>query len=199
LPAVAGLVLTTVALFLPWETLHPDLPMAREVRTGIASFSATVAEVLLFGVGTLLLGASRSVDGSRSRLVQTAPAFAGLAALFVTVARLRAMGVETSDLAGVVDPGFWLYLLGSALIAIGGASTSVALARQHPIPAGGWRPSMDRTLLSALLSSGIGIVASVAITEYLSTGNSQVAYAAPFLIIVGAVLLDRLRLSANNT
>lgn len=191
-PILAGLALIVVAAFLPWQTLlWTGLP--HETLTGMSGWSAPGMELILFSLATLGLAALPVIAESRVRVVQCLPAILGVAVLLITAGQYRQM-VEGADTPGrpaaVVEWGFWVALLASGVVALGGLTTSIAIWRDRPARHSvGLRPAALLSMLTPVISFvgglAVGIILAVAATPVM--GNAGGA-GAPAVVLVGTIV-----------
>ena len=195
LAGLAALVLMLVGSIGPWVS-GPG-PSGATVSLDGFSGAADGAVALLFALLLVLALGSRSVAGSRTRVVQLLPAGLGLVALAYMVVGLRDLPVMTAaleDLGVQASTGAAVWVeTGGALLACGaGLAASVSIVRRNPVrhEAAASASAIDRDLVVRSLSWLIGAVAGaglgvwVAVGQYGSTGSPFVpAYGIGGLII----------------
>jgi hypothetical protein len=135
-PIVAGLIVISVAAFLPWETVR--FPSLRPSQTnGLDNYDAPGAQLFVFAVATLVLAALPVVASSRLRVVQLLPAILGASTLIIGVEQYQAYAIvhmQPGPYRGevVLEGGLWSSIAGSMLVGAGGMLTSVLISRDMP-------------------------------------------------------------------
>ncbi len=179
-PAVLGFVLVVAGSVMPWQTMtYPAGPPV--VTRGLDGGAMPGLQAILFAAVVLVLVALRSIDESRTRTFQLAPAVFGLATLALCIQFYRDVAPgdwwnpgRPSDV--VVEGGMWAVLVGSLLVAIGGIATSIAIVRARPTrDEREDRAPVNRRTLETAAAGVVGIVAGLAVLAWLggtAMGNS---------------------------
>lgn len=195
--AAVGVVVAILAAFQPYET-STDVFGVRTVMSGFEGAADGLTEILFAG-GLLAFLASRSAVGTRLRVLQLVPAALGLAAFFIALDAWRVAETETHAAAaagghGVMEPGIWLMIGGSAIAAIGGVLSTIVIYRSNPPER---RPAAQRSpglgFVGGVLAAVIGAVAGgliAAQVAYAVYGADSVpgSLASGYLAVIGGAL-----------
>ncbi len=188
-PVLAGCALILVCAWLPWETTDADMPSARRVVAGISGYSAVGLQLSLFALFSLLAAAAPWVRQAEARIVHLLPSLLGAVTLLLCMEELGVIGRDLLYNGTVIEPAFWLSLLGSVLIGVGGAATSMLVVRAHPateLPETSHR--FDPSSVRPLVSGVGGFAISAAIVVWETRGSAEYAVAAPCLVVAGVLV-----------
>ena len=195
-PAVAGASLLVLGQFFRWGWFEDPSGSVRSIGALAQELDGFFAAV--FGLGVLLVVASRSAAGSGFRSVQNLPLILGGICLLEALLGYRDTGNEIAawrnDGRADFDLGLWLALTGAALTALGGAASTFVLRRNRVhadiVGLGRWR-----TLLPDVIVGAAGATAGVALWPVLILllGNNM---AAALLTVFAALIGPAVALSA---
>jgi hypothetical protein len=187
-PAIVGAVAITVGTYLPWRTtVYPEGPP--DVMTGTNTWDAP-GQVLVVMAGLALVAcALPQVARSRTRVVQLLPAVLGAVPAILAAEdyqQLAPQGLASAASSNVtLEPGFWVCVVGSVGVALGGVATSAVVIRDNPrlARARGWE--MDPAAFRPFLAVTIGIIGGVAATVALVPALGPLGgLAAPVLAVI---------------
>ena len=194
-PAFAGFGLVAIGTFLPWQTMTYPVG-APIVINGVAGAAAPGLQVLLFASGTAVLAGLRAVADTKTRTVQVMPGILGVVAFLDAVRAYwdvapASVWDPSRTSRDVVEIGMWLTLLGGLAAAVGGVTTSIAVARDNPLRPEPWERPADLSAVEPLLSFVAGGTASLLIVGMLVPslfGDLLGAATLPAIVLVGLAL-----------
>jgi hypothetical protein len=191
LGALVGGIAVLVGTFAPW--VSGTNPRDELVTVNGFDGAGDGSMALLFAVLCLIALASRSVAGSRTRIIQLLPGGLGIIGLLYMIVAWRGLPqtLETLRNLGVdplVQPWFWIELAGSIIVALAGVAATVLIIRRNPVrrDTAADVDAFDRVFFVRLAIRLGGMVAGLAVGVWLAI-QTYGSSGSPFVPAYGLV------------